>query len=105
MRNLLLFIALLISSLPVLAERPLPEDGIRARVTATLPLPQVQLNGKLYRLAPGCIIRDDANRKIVHGELPAGAPVMFLRDPNGEVSRIWVLTADEQASLAPAGKR
>jgi hypothetical protein len=105
MRNILLFLALLLTPLASLADRPLPEDGVRGKVTGSLAYPMVQLGGKVYRLAPGGIIRDDANRKILHGELPPDAQVLFLRDGNGDVSRIWILTPEEQDGLARAGKR
>jgi hypothetical protein len=105
MRNILLFMALLAFSGGALADRPLPEDGVRARLGGSLAYPLVQLDGKVYRLAPGAIIRDDANRKIVHTELPVSAQVMFARDASGEVYRIWILTPEEQASLARSGRK
>ncbi|MFO1207518.1 MAG: hypothetical protein U1E63_17640 [Burkholderiales bacterium] len=87
------------------AERPLPADGVRATLTGPQAYPQVQLGGKLYRMAPGGIIRDEENRKIVHGELPSRAQVLYLPDANGDISRIWILTPEEQAMLARAGKK
>lgn len=105
MRNVLLFLAFLLLAGAAWAERPLPEDGVRATLTGPQAYPFVQLGGKLYRMAPGGIIRDDANRKIVHGELPSHAQVLYLPDGNGEISRIWILTPEEQAMLARAGRR
>jgi hypothetical protein len=105
MRNVLLFLALLLMPGVALADRPLPEDGVRATLKGSQQYPLVQLGGKLYRLAPGGIIRDEANRKIVHAELPLDAQVLYLTDANGEIARIWILTPEEQAALARAGKR
>jgi hypothetical protein len=105
MHNVLLFLALLLVPAVALAERPLPEDGVRATLKGPQPYPLVNLGGKTYRLAPGGIIRDESNRKIVHGELPSSAQVLYLPDANGEISRIWILTPEEQATLARAGKR
>ena len=105
MRNLLLFLALSFASLSALAERPLPEEGVHATLKGTLPFPLVQLGGKVYRMAPGAIARDDSNRKILQGELPASADVLFLPDANGEIARIWILTPEERATLARAGRR
>ena len=105
MRNVLLFLALLLMPALALAERPLPENGVRATLKGQQAYPLVNLGGKVYRLAPGGIIRDEANRKIVHAELPSSAPVLYLPDANGDISRIWILTPEEQATLARAGKR
>lgn len=105
MRNFLLFLALLLVPGVASAERPLPEAGVRATLKGPHAYPLVNLGGKLYRLAPGGIIRDEANRKIVHAELPPSAQVLYLPDANGEISRIWILTPEEQAALARAGKR
>jgi hypothetical protein len=105
MRNVLLFLALLLAPAMAWADRPLPEDGVRAILKGPQQYPLVQLGGKIYRLAPGGIIRDEANRKIVHGELPHSAQVLYLADANGEISRIWILTPEEQAGLARAGKK
>jgi hypothetical protein len=59
----------------------------------------------VYRLAPGGVIRDEANRKIVHAELPLDAQVLYVGDANGDISRIWILTPEEQAGLGRAGKK
>jgi hypothetical protein len=105
MRNVLLFLAFLLLPSAAWAERPLPENGVRAVLGGPQGYPLVQLGGKLYRMAPGGIIRDEENRKILHGELPPRAQVLYLLDGSGEVSRIWILTPDEQAMLARAGKK
>lgn len=105
MRNILLFLALLLAPAMAWADRPLPEDGVRATLKGPQQYPLVKLGGKVYRLAPGGVIRDEANRKIVHGELPLDAQVLYLADANGDISRIWILTPEEQAGLARAGKK
>ena len=105
MRNLLLLLALLLAPAAAWADRPLPDDGVRATLSGQQPYPLVKLGGKVYRLAPGGVIRDEANRKIVHAELPLDAKILYLADANGEISRIWILTPEEQASLARAGKK
>jgi hypothetical protein len=105
MRNVLLFLTFLLLPAAASAERPLPENGVRATLKGSQAYPLVSLGGKLYRLAPGGIIRDEANRKIVHAELPASAQVLYLPDANGEIARIWILTPEEQATLARAGKK
>jgi hypothetical protein len=105
MRNVLLFIALLLVAGMASADRPLPEDGVRASLKGSEPYPLVKLGGNVYRLAPGGVIRDQENRKIVHAELPVDAKVLYLQDANGEISRIWILTSEEEARLARAGRK
>jgi hypothetical protein len=105
MRNSLLFIALLIAPLTVFANRPLPEDGVRAKLSGNLGHPLVQLGGKVYRMSPGSIVRDESNRKILHGELPANADVLFLPDANGEIARIWILTPEEKTALSNLSRK
>lgn len=107
MRKALLFLTFLatLTSVSAFAERPLPENGVRAKLTGGQPFPIVQLGKKRYNMAPGGLILDEANRKITHGALPDSASVLFTADTNGEISRIWILTAEEQAELARAGKK
>ena len=67
--------------------------------------PLVQINKDVLRLAPGGVIVDQNNRFIVHGALPAQAAVLYVVDNRGEISRIILLTPEEQARLEQAGKR
>ena len=80
--------------------RSLPAEAKRATVgQQQLPLPYVVLSGKQVRLAPGGIIIDQNNRTIVHNALPPGASVIFTTDINGDIARIYLLTAQEQAQF------
>ena len=79
--------------------RTLPAAAKRASLGAPLPLPQVELSGKVLRLAPGGVIFDQHNRTLVHGALPAGAAVAYTLDMHGDVIRIYILTPQEQALL------
>jgi hypothetical protein len=105
MPKFLLFLFLSIVSLPALAERSFPDEAVRASLKAPVPYPLVQLGGKVYRMAPGAIVRDESNRKILHTDLPSNAEVLFLPDANGEIARIWILTPEERAALARAGRK
>lgn len=67
--------------------------------------PLVQINKNVLRLAPGGVIVDQNNRFIVHGALPAQAVALYVVDNRGEISRIILLTPEEQARLEQAGKR
>ena len=79
--------------------RTLPANAKRATVGQPQALPNVELDGKILRLAPGGVIYDQNNRSIVHGALPPGADVAFTIDTNGDVARIYILTPFEQAQF------
>lgn len=75
--------------------RTLPANGRLGALTGQQPYPLLQIDDKVVRLAPGGRIYDANNRVIVHGALPASATVLFVVDMNGDISRIYILRADE----------
>lgn len=66
------------------------------------PYPQVQIDNKVMRLAPGGRIIDENNRTIVHTYIPKHAHVLYVVDLNGDLSRIFILRPDELESLQRA---
>ncbi len=99
MRKLMLLLTFFVFSAPALAQRMLPADAQRAVTGAPQILPMVQLHGELLRLAPGGVIIDAHNRSVTHGQLPPGSPILYRLDSNGEITRIIVLTPQEQAQI------
>jgi hypothetical protein len=77
--------------------RTLPQNAKFGRVGASQQLPFVQLDGKLFKLAPGGIIYDENNRSIVHGQIPSGVRVAYSFEMSGDIGKIYILTAQEQA--------
>ena len=76
--------------------RQLPANGMLGELTGQQqPFPLLQINNQVVRLAPGGRIFDENNRIIVHGALPERATVLFVQDMNNDVSRIYILRADE----------
>jgi hypothetical protein len=60
--------------------------------------PEVLLNGRPARLAPGARIRNRNNLIVVSGALLGeDLPVRYTLDPIGLVHEVWVLTAEEAA--------
>ena len=59
------------------------------------PFPLLELDDKVYRLAPGGRVVDENNRIILHSYLPKQAHVLYTLDANGEVSRVFILRPDE----------
>ena len=85
--------------------RILPAQGERGTLGESQPLPLVKIGSKVFRLAPGGVIFDQSNRFIVHSHIPTGAAVLYTKDFNGDIQRIYILTEQEQAQLDRAGKR
>ena len=56
----------------------------------------VELDGQPQQLSPGAQIRDPDNRIILPSALPPGSVVKFVRDPDGQIRRVWILTPEEQ---------
>jgi hypothetical protein len=88
-----------------ISQRVLPEKGERGRLGEPQPLPMVKIGNRVLRLAPGAVLFDQQNRSIVHAHLPEGADVYFTKDLSGNVLRVYILTEQERARLAAAGKR
>jgi len=86
-------------------QRLLPANGKLGQAYGQQQYPLVQINKDVLRLAPGGVILDQNNRFIVHGALPAQAAVLYVVDNRGEISRIILLTPEEQARLEQAGTR
>ena len=85
--------------------RLLPANGERGKTGASQPLPHVTIGSRVLRLAPGGVIYDQQNRSIIHAHLPVAAEVLYTKDQSGDIQRIYILTDQEQARLAQAGKR
>ncbi len=57
--------------------------------------PQIQINDKVMRLAPGGRVIDEHNRTLLHSYLPKHAYVLYVEDMNGDLSRVFILRPDE----------
>ena len=99
---LLLILSLMAGGAAAQLLRAIPA-GERGTTGESLPLPEVKIDRRVLRLAPGGRIFDQMNRTIVHGALPTGADVLYIRNPQGEVQRIYILTDDERARLGRRG--
>ncbi|MDP2241923.1 MAG: hypothetical protein Q8K18_17445 [Burkholderiales bacterium] len=80
--------------------RAFPANGKLGELTGQQhPLPMVQIDRAVVRLAPGARIVDQNNRSIVHGALPDYAQVLYVLDISGDISRIIILTPEEVARV------
>jgi hypothetical protein len=87
---------LMLLALPLQA-RPFPPEALRGELVVTAP-PEVLLNQKPQRLAPGARIRDGANRLVLSGSLVGQKLLVhYTRFPDGQLRDVWLLTAAEAA--------
>jgi hypothetical protein len=87
-----------------LVGRPFPVTAERGVMAVTVP-PEVRLNGKPDRLAPGARIRGMNNLLVLSGSvIGQNLLVNYVRNPTGELQDIWILTPDEAALKLPTQK-
>jgi len=97
----LTILAMALSASAVFAQlRSIPADakrGLMHHVQETT----VEVNGRPMRLAPAAQIRDAMNRIVMPATVPSGSLVKFTLDAQGQLRRVWILTADEAAQPDP----
>ena len=75
--------------------RQFPEQARRGTLEVTAP-PVVQINGAPDRLSPGSRIRGIHNEMLMSGQLLGQQLVVnYVRNPQGQVHEVWVLSAAE----------
>ncbi len=98
MRNYLFLLILLAAALcaqPASAERNFPEQAKRGDMKA-YKYPAMKIGDNIFRMSAGSRIYNEQNLIIMPASLQAQtAPVMYILDMRGELSQIWLLTADE----------
>jgi hypothetical protein len=100
LRCVLLVSALTAITFPAAAQRMFPATALRGELVVVQP-PEVRLNGKPARLAPGARIRNETNMVQLSGTLVGQKRVVnYTVDPQGELHDVWILTATE-ASRTP----
>ena len=78
-------------------KRPFPPEARRGMLVVTA-APAVLINDRPEQLSPGAIIRGANNMMVLSASL-AGQPVRvnYLRDGQGQISAVWILTEEEAA--------
>jgi hypothetical protein len=100
------FAVLFATSAPAWAQfstRPFPPNTLRGAMVVTNP-PELVMNGKAERLSPGARIRG-ANNMLVMSASIVGQNLLvnFVREPNGMVHEVWILTEAEAKQVLPTG--
>ena len=91
-------LALLLFAISAHAGRILPQNVQVGQIRGHV-YPEVDIGGKLYRLAPGARIYDTFNRIIIPTSLPQGGKVFYQLDSSGALIRMWLPTTDEEAGM------
>jgi hypothetical protein len=106
----LFFLAFALSTTALLASaqavniRPFPPKAERGVMQITQP-PELLLNDKVDRLSPGARIRGTNNMLVMSGALIGqNLMVNFVREPNGQVHEVWILTEAEAALKLPTSR-
>ncbi len=89
----------LVAAGPVAAQlqRNFPQNALRGSLLITEP-PEVVLNGRPVRLAPGARIRGKTNMiELTGGLVGARMLVHYTLDTNGQVRDVWILQPEEAA--------
>jgi hypothetical protein len=92
----LLSFALFTLSAPGWSERQLPKDAHYGQMTR-FSYPLASINKHTFRMAPGARIYNHQNLTITPAAMPPQAQVLFRVDAAGQLSSIWLLTAQEAA--------
>lgn len=87
-------LALLALASPVWSERPLPKDARFGEMTR-FAYPLITINQRTFHMAPGARIYNQQNLTIVPAAMPHRAKVLFQLDTAGQLSGVWLLTAQE----------
>ncbi len=105
-RFLFAFVAVtlaLVCATQACAERHFPDQAKRGDMKAFV-YPSMKIGDKVYRLAAGSRIVNQQNLIVMPAYLQIqAAPVMYILDTGGDLSRIWLLT-DDEAALHPLPK-
>ncbi len=91
----------MVCSGPAAAERNFPQQAQRGELKG-FQYPTMAIGKNLYRLAAGSRIYNEHNLIIMPAALQIQtAPIMYLLDTSGNLSRVWLLTVEEARQHAP----
>jgi hypothetical protein len=89
--------AMLATAAPVLAQRNFPREALRGEMIV-LQAPDILLNGRPARLAPGSRVRGADNLLVPPAALAQQRLVVhYTRDLYGQPLEVWLLSAEERS--------
>jgi hypothetical protein len=81
------------------AQRNFPA-GVKPADLRDITYPNVRIDDKTYRFAPGARIYNTNNLMLVVNSAPKTGKVIFQLDTQGNVLKLWILTPEEAARLS-----
>jgi len=82
-------------------QRSFPQNALRGEIVVVAP-PEITLNGRAARLAPGSRIRGQNNMLVMSGSIVGAKLVVnYTVDDLGLVKDVWVLREDEARKTWP----
>ena len=69
-------------------------DGSFVGVMTTQSVPDVQVDGRQRRLAPGARIVGANNSSVTPNQVPANSKVRYRVDAQGLITHVWILPPD-----------
>ncbi len=98
MQKVLIFILALLFTVTASAARVFPQNA-KAGELAAIAYPEAKIDNTVYRLGPGALVFDQFNRMVLPNYVTQKAKVVYQLDQRGELAKIWLLTAEEIATL------
>ena len=94
----LLFLLLLLPALCLAYSRPLPLNATLGEMQSYSPQ-VVKISDKLYQGGAGLRVYSTEGRILMPQSVPQTGPVLFQREYNGYIWKIWLLTDEEAAAI------
>ena len=84
--------------------RPLPANGILGTLRLSA-MPAIVIDDQLYKLSASAQIRDQKNLLVQTAALSGpDVKVLYKKSSQGQIDRIWILTAQEFQRISGAAK-
>lgn len=91
-------------SYAVVADRPLPKDGLLGKFKPSA-IPTLVIDNKVVKLSAGAQIRDQKNRIVqIAGIRGPDTNVLYEKNQQGQIERMWMLTDEEYKRIKAGAK-
>jgi hypothetical protein len=85
-------------------KRNIPADAVLGKITAAS-ASQVEIDGKVFPLAPGTRIVNQRNLTVTPNMVAAGSPARYVLDSGGRVRGIWLVDEDDRTGTTAPVQR
>jgi hypothetical protein len=80
--------------------RNIPADALSGKITAAT-ASQVEIDGKVLRLAPGARILNQRNLTVTPNMVASGSSARYALNAGGQVRAIWLVDDNDRSTAAP----